>query len=224
VIILVRHGRTEANAGGLLLGRLDPPLDELGTRQAAAVGAALAPRLAGSGAPVRIISSPLARTRATAAAIAASLTTSQPAGDPVITPAVGRVVDPVVEPAVEVDERWIELDYGEYDGMPLGEVPASVWSSWRADPGYAPPGGESLLDLAARVRSSLGELVDEARERDIVVVSHVSPIKAAVAWTLGVGEEVTWRMFLAPASITQVAIGPVGPSLHGFNAVGHLPN
>jgi probable phosphoglycerate mutase len=41
MLILVRHGRTEANAGGLLQGRLDLPLDELGRAQAAAVGAAL---------------------------------------------------------------------------------------------------------------------------------------------------------------------------------------
>ena len=55
-----------------------------------------------------------------------------------------------------------------------------------------------------------------------VVVSHVSPIKAAVAWALGVGVEVSWRMFVAPASITVLGTGAAGPSLRAFNVTGHL--
>jgi broad specificity phosphatase PhoE len=56
----------------------------------------------------------------------------------------------------------------------------------------------------------------------VVVVSHVSPIKAAVAWALGVGDEVTWRLFVAPASLTRIALGDRGPVLHTFNEVAHL--
>jgi broad specificity phosphatase PhoE len=56
-----------------------------------------------------------------------------------------------------------------------------------------------------------------------VVVSHVSPIKAAVAWTLGVDDRVAWRMFLAPGSITAIHVDGRGPSLHAFNITGHLP-
>ena len=46
------------------------------------------------------------------------------------------------------------------------------------------------------------EDVRAAGENLTVVVTHVSPIKAAVAWALGVGYEITWRMFVAPASVT----------------------
>ena len=194
MLILVRHGRTEANASGLLLGRLDPELDEVGRGQAAAAAASLAgTRVA------RVITSPLARTRATAEQIALV------AGVP-----------------VEVDDRWIELDYGELDGTPLGDVPAEVWAQWRADAAFAPAGGESLVGLGVRVRESLLELSEAARYEHIVVVSHVSPIKAAVVWALGVGDDITWRMFLAPASITRIAVSDRGPSLHGFNDVSHL--
>ena len=59
MLFVVRHGRTAANASGLLLGRLDPDLDELGVRQAAAAAAAL-------GTVDRVVSSPLLRTRRTA--------------------------------------------------------------------------------------------------------------------------------------------------------------
>ena len=53
----------------------------------------------------------------------------------------------------------------------------------------------------------------------MIVVSHVSPIKAALAWALSVGDEVTWHLFVQVASIARVAIGPWGPTLHAFNEV-----
>ena len=143
----------------------------------------------------RVVSSPLGRTRQTAEAF----------GVP-----------------VELDERFIELDYGEYDGLPLADVPGDIWRRWRTDPGFAPPGGESLAALRVRVEDGLDALADEARTRNVVVSTHVSPIKAAVTWALGVGDEVTWRMRVSPASISRVAVTDQGPSLHTFNEVAHL--
>ena len=124
---------------------------------------------------------------------------------------------------VETDDRWIELDYGEFDGARLRDVPADLWEAWRADAGYVPPGGESLTAVGRRVRAACADLVGAGSpDRPVVVVSHVSPIKAAVAWALGVGDEVSWRMFLAPASITRIVPSPRGVSLHAFNETGHL--
>lgn len=200
-LIIVRHGRTEANASGLLLGHLDPALDEIGRAQAAAVGRVLGGgRGPASPLPIaRIISSPLGRTRETAAAIAEATGAE-----------------------VEVDGRWIELDYGEFDGRPQTDVPAEVWSAWRQDPTFAPPGGESLVDLGVRVRDALGTIAAQAQDHHIVIVSHVSPIKAAVTWALGVGDDVVWRMFLSPASITRVSVAARGAVLQGFNDTSHL--
>lgn len=186
MLLLVRHGRTDANATGLLLGRADIPLDDIGRRQAAALVEVV-------GRPSRVISSPLRRCRQTAEAF----------GVP-----------------VEVDDRWIELDYGRFDQTPMGDVPRDVWQRWRSDLDFAPPGGESIGALGVRVRSALDELapsLSDAAAGDTVVVSHVSPIKAAVAWALGVGDEVTWRMFVGVASVTRVAVTERGPLLHAFN-------
>ena len=146
--------------------------------------------------PALVVSSPLRRARQTAEAF----------GLPVM-----------------VDERWVELDYGDLDGAPIKDVPASVWEQWRADPSWAPPGGESLVDLGRRVREACDELAARAMGEDVVVVSHVSPVKAAVAWALGVGDEVVWRMFLDVAAITRVRVASGGATtLVAYNETGHL--
>ena len=188
MLILVRHGQTAANADGLLLGRADPPLTELGRRQARALAASL-------GDPVRIVSSSLTRARDTAAAF----------GGP-----------------VEVDDRWIELDYGGLDGKPYDEVLPAVWRRWRADPSYAPGGAESRLTLGRRVRSACEALAEEARAADATVVSHVSPIKASVAWALAVGDEMPSRTVLSAAAVTRIAVDDHGPVLRSFNDCSHL--
>lgn len=184
-LTFVRHGQTQTNADGRLLGRADPPLTDEGRRQAAAVAAVV-------GRPDRVVSSPLLRARETAEGF----------GAPVI-----------------VDERWIEVDYGDLEGRPLADVPPEVWTTWRSDLGFVPAGGESLAAVAARVREACEELVEEATTSNVVVVSHVSPIKAAVGWALGVGDEVIWRLFLDVASICRVGVLPRGPVLRSFNEV-----
>lgn len=191
MLILVRHGRTNVNAGARLQGRMDAELDELGVRQARSAGEHLRVRFPDA----RIITSPLVRAVDTAMSIGAS--------------------------AIN-DERFIELDYGEWDGLELSKVPRDQWQEWRRNPHFRPPGGETLVELDERVRPALEELSEEARTSDIVIVSHVSPIKSAVTWALGTGPESTWRMSLDRASICTISIGPNGPALVSFNETGHL--
>ncbi len=123
---------------------------------------------------------------------------------------------------IQIDERWIELDYGELDGLVLGEIPTATWEKWRSDLDYRPPGGETIRELGARVRAAADALVQQAKDRAVVVVTHVSPIKAALAWGLDVGDEVSWKAFVGQASITRFSVGPRGVSLHSFNDLSHL--
>ncbi len=193
MLVLVRHGETAGNAARQLLGRRESPLTDKGRADAAALAGAI-------GSVRRLVSSPLARARDTAAALRCDV-------------------------PIEIDARWVEVDYGELEGRALGDVPAELWARWRAEPSFAPPGGESLAEVGSRVRAVCEELFAEpgagARrdgDGDVVVVSHVSPIKAAVAWALGAGDEVAWRLHLATASISRIGWGPAGPVLHGYNA------
>ena len=147
--------------------------------------------------PVEAIrSSPLVRARQTAEAIAAACGV-----------------------AVTVDERLLEIDWGTWEGRPATHLAGADVDSWTAGDGTA-PGGESLDSLARRVESFCVETMEE--EGLVVAVSHVSPIKAATAWALGVDGAVAWRMFLGLASITRVGRGRSSPLLMSFNETGHL--
>jgi alpha-ribazole phosphatase len=116
-----------------------------------------------------------------------------------------------------VDGRWIELAYGIYDGMQTSDVPSEVWRRWREDPTFEPDGGESLAALDERVRAACAELAERAGDANVAVVSHVSPIKAAVGWALGTGIEMSWRSHLSHASISRIDIRRAGPILYTFN-------
>jgi broad specificity phosphatase PhoE len=193
VLILIRHGQSTANAAGLLAGRSDFPLTAVGRDQAIALRPAL-------GSVSRVISSPLRLAVDTAACLDLGL-------------------------AVEVDDRWLEVDYGEHEGRPLPDVPPEIWRRWRSEATYRPEGGEALVDVGRRVRSACRELFEKpgegARdpEADVVVVSHVSPIKAAVAWALDADDALAWRLHLSNASLTRIGWGNDAPVLHAYNQV-----
>ena len=192
-IIIVRHGRTEFNATGRLQGRTDNPLDEVGLAQAEAVAAYLQPELLPD---TLFVCSPLLRARQTATAI---------------VDRVGSFFD--------IDDRWIELDYGSYEGLRQAEVPANVWREWRADSDFAAPQGESLNQVQERVAQACDDLAQRLDGRTAVVVSHVSPIKSAVAWALGVDVSVGWKTQLVTASITRISVSANGAALTSFNEV-----
>lgn len=186
MLILVRHGRTAANAAGLLQGRLNQDLDEIGRRQAVAVASLIRSQCVVDS----VISSPLRRAEESAAAF----------GMP-----------------IEIDDRWLELSYGVYEGVPYGDVSADVWQRWRHDLGFVPEGGESLVALDERVRAACEDLTGRASSGNVVVVSHVSPMKSAVAWALDADLGITWNCHLDQASICRVGFRGRQPLLTTFN-------
>jgi len=142
-----------------------------------------------------LLASPLLRTRQTADAIA------EACGLP-----------------VTLDDRLIEIDWGTWEGRSTGTLGQSDVDKWKADKGTAPE-GESLESLTQRVETFCTEHLDGGL---VVAVSHVSPIKAAAAWAMGVDGTVAWRMYLGLASITRVGQGRTSPVLLSFNETGHL--
>jgi probable phosphoglycerate mutase len=193
VIILIRHGQSTTNAAHLLAGRSDPDLTELGERQAVA----LRPYLEGV---TEVWTSPLLRARRTAA----------------------RCV-PTVQAVVNA--AFIEVDYGTLEGQPLSAITAERWRAFEADHHVALGDGESLADLDLRVHTQLDELLEQSEsllhdpDRHLAIVSHVSPIKSATTWALGVPGSVAWRTRLDNGSITTIAMRRGVPALVRFNMV-----
>ena len=138
-LVMLRHGQTEYNAGSRMQGQLDTELSDLGRDQAVAAAEVLAKRQ-----PLIIVSSDLRRALDTAVAL------GERSGMPVL-----------------VDTRLRETHLGDWQGMTHLEVDAAAPGArlaWRDNARWAPHGGESRVDVAARSMPLLAELVAQACE------------------------------------------------------------
>ena len=193
VVLLVRHGLTPTT-GVMLPGRAPGlHLSDEGRRQAAAA----AERIARLGAVEAVYASPLERARETAAPIARSR------GLP-----------------VRIERELAEVDVGAWTGRSLKWVRRQPeWRGVQRHPSaFRFPDGEALTEMQTRVTSALARLVLRHPGATIVAVSHADPIKAAVAYALGVPLDLFQRIVIGTASITVIAYGPDGPLVLGVNS------
>jgi ribonuclease H / adenosylcobalamin/alpha-ribazole phosphatase len=200
-VVLLRHGATAHTSEWRFSGPggADPSLSELGVAQANAAAAALAAR----GGFDAVVASPMRRTVQTAEVVAARL------GLP-----------------VRLDDGWVEGTFGEWEGLTAAEV-VERWPQehgrWLASTAAAPPGGESLDALAARVGRARDRTIARQPRGTVLVVAHAGPIKALVRAALGGDATMVWRLESAPASITTTRWWSDGnSSLVSFNETAHL--
>ncbi|HIX79504.1 MAG TPA: histidine phosphatase family protein, partial [Candidatus Corynebacterium faecipullorum] len=162
-LLLMRHGQTTYNATGRMQGHLDTELSGVGYSQARAA----ADLLEGKGITA-IVSSDLIRARETAEIIARGLGLE-----------------------VAVDKRLRETHLGEWQGMTSAEVDEQFPGAralWRHDPTWAPPQGESRVDVANRARPVIDELMQKHPQWDegaVLVVAHGGAISALTCHLLG---------------------------------------
>ena len=162
-LVMLRHGQTEFNAGSRMQGQLDTDLSDLGRDQAVAAAEVLAKRQ-----PLVIVSSDLRRALDTAMAL------GERSGLPVL-----------------VDPRLRETHLGDWQGMTHLEVDTAAPGArlaWREDARWAPHGGESRVDVAARGMSVVEELLEDQSDwgadepdRPVVLVAHGGLIAALTA-------------------------------------------
>lgn len=193
MIILIRHGQSTTNQRGLLVGRSDPPLTELGREQAMQLQQFL------SG--VREVwSSPLERAITTA-----------------------RLAVPALDPVVK--QSFIEVDYGSLDGVSLASITDDQWRDFEGDHQRPLLDGESLLAVDGRVYGELDALLSDSTslvhrdDEHLAIVSHVSPIKSAITWALGVDGSAAWRMRIDNGSMTWIATRRSTPAVIRANVV-----
>ena len=196
VLLLVRHGHTDA-AGTRLTGwARGVHLNERGRAEAAA----LVDRLDGVRVEA-IYSSPLERCRETAAPLAKARRLS-----------------------VRVRRGFIEVGYGEWSGRPISQLRRTkLWRQVMHTPSNVRfPGGESLLDVQARVVDTTFEISRVHPRGTVVVVSHADVIRLLVTHLAGMHPDHLQRLIIDTASISAIALGDQIPRLLKMNDTGDL--
>lgn len=194
-VVLIRHGRSTANAAGVLAGRAPGvSLDDVGRSQAADIGALLAD------VPVAAAyTSPIQR----------CVETATLAGFP----------------GAEVLDGVSECDYGEWTGAKLADLSSKeVWADVQARPSVvAFPGGESMQEMFWRVTAATADVAGRHAKDDVVVVfSHGDPIKAILAHAFGMGLDDFQRLHVQPAGISVVDYHGERPMVLCVNVGGDL--
>lgn len=205
-VILARHGRTSANATGVLAGRTPGVLlDDVGTEQATVAAA----RLAGL-ALAAAFTSPLERCKQTSTILLR-----------------GTGV------RARVDRGLNECDYGDWSGRPMKElVKEDLWKVIQAHPaGVRFPGGESMAEMSARsvaaVRGCDARVSEEHGDDAVwLAVAHGDVIKAVLADALAMHLDAFQRIMVDPASLSVVRYTPQRSYVLAMNtsegSLGHL--
>jgi broad specificity phosphatase PhoE len=183
-LYLVRHGQSDLNLEGRFRGLTDAPLNEVGRKEAAGAAAILD----GSGVSV-IYTSPVPRALQTAEILAGS-----------------------IDAAVEREEGFTDVDYGEWQGMTVGEVEqrfgSSMLNSWKRDPeGFTFPGGDSMRSVQSRLGPALTRVVAN-RGGDVAVVSHLAVLKLCFLIIMELPTDYFWKIDVYNGSVSMFSYGP----------------
>lgn len=187
---LIRHALVDENARAILYGVMDVALCEATLLAQEPMYRSLAARLPRE---ATWLVTPLSRTRRTAEAIFA-------AGYP--------------EAELAVEPGLIEQSLGEWQGLPHAELPARLTlpqhAFWPLGGEEKPPGGESVVEVIARVGATLEWLAEEHDGGDVVAVAHSGSIRAAVAHALRIAADNALHLAVQNLSLTRLERYPEG--------------
>ncbi len=161
-IVLIRHGQSEANLGGVFAGHFNAPLSPLGHKQAELTARAVASRFHID----KIYASDLLRAYDT-----------------------GKHLADILNMEIIPDKEFREIFAGEWEGMKfddLLETYAEDFLVWRTDIGNARcTGGESSRELGERIFSRIKKIVGENDGKTVAVATHAAAIRSLMAMCSG---------------------------------------
>ena len=194
-LILIRHGQTYWNLTQRFQGQSDTPLNTVGKNQAKA----LAERL------------------------------SDLSFDIVYTSDLQRAIETanIIRKPAYPDPRLREVNFGDWEGLTYDEIkdkhPAAL-NAWENDIyKNAPPNGETLEQLSARVQSMLDELHTKHSDRTVLIVAHGGVLQTLICLALNLKPTMYWQFHLSTASLSEIAFYPAGAILNLLNDTSHLP-
>ncbi len=197
-LLLTRHGQTDWNIAGRYQGQSDVPLNQTGQTQAAQIAKRLSTEKIHA-----IYTSDLSRAANTAQAIA-----------------------DFHQLEIKKDSRLRELSFGDWEGMTYKEMSAhspDLFQKWMTDSmNISTPNGETLAQLAARVKSVFDEIKDGHKDQTVLVVSHSGAIQSLLAVTLGVDLNRYWQFRVSQASLSELIVLEDTVTLNLLNDVSHF--
>jgi alpha-ribazole phosphatase len=197
-LLIARHGQTKHNLDRRYQGITDAPLNETGAAQASQ----LADRLLGEKLDV-IYSSDLKRCVQTAELVAKKYNLH-----------------------INKDGRLREISFGEWEGMSYNEIQAQspdLLEKWMNDPAHIPPpNGETLIQLATRVKAAVDEIKPQHAEQTVLFVTHGGVIRTLLCLSLGIDLNRHLQFESATGSISELSFYEEGVSLKLFNGISHL--
>jgi len=184
-LFLVRHGQTDLNRDKRFRGMTDAPLNQAGREEVS--GAARVLEREGLQA---IYTSPLPRTIETS-----------------------RIISDVTGCPVEPDDRFIDIDYGSWQGLTVEEVErkfgAEQMDKWVLDPGsFEFPGGDSMAEVRNRVEPALTAVVEKGNPGSVLVVSHLAVLKVCFLALMNLGFDQFWKIVIDNGSVSRFEYAP----------------
>lgn len=200
-LLIVRHGQTDWNTDRRFQGQTDIPLNPTGEEQARAIARRMA-----SETPAAIYASDLKRAWQTAEIIHQEL------------PSDGRMLS--------AEPRLREMCFGEWEGLTYDQIQAlqpQLLPRWESDlEQTAPPGGETLLELAERVQAVFQSIIAAHDDATVLLVAHGGPLQMLITQALGLPPGRFWQVHLANASLSELSVYPEGAILSLLNCTEHL--
>ncbi len=197
-LLLTRHGQTDWNIAGRYQGQSDVPLNQTGQTQAAQIAKRLSTETIHA-----IYTSDLSRAANTAQAIA-----------------------DFHQLEIKKDSRLRELSFGDWEGMTYKEMAAhspDLFSKWMTDSmNISTPNGETLAQLAARVKSAFDQIKDDHKDQTVLIVSHSGALQSLLAVTLGVDLNRYWQFRVSQVSLSELIIVEDTVTLNLLNDVSHF--
>lgn len=199
-LFLTRHGQTDWNIAGRYQGQSDISLNQTGQLQAEQIAKRLSTETIHA-----IYSSDLSRAKDTASKIRNLQGQS---------------------PAFQIDSRWRELSFGDWEGMTYKEMSAhspELFSKWMVNPkDTSTPNGETLVQLAERVKAAFDEIKNNHQDQTVLVVGHSGSLQTLLAVTLGVDLNRYWQFRVGQASLSELNVVEDSVVLNLLNDITHL--
>lgn len=196
--IFMRHGQADNNVNRILVGRyIESHLTEYGKQQVADTSKYL------KNVPIeKVYVSPVTRTVETA-----------------------KIVCKLLGMSYEIDERLYEIELGKLVGMHFEEIIHKHGNLFlkfynEDDAMLARYGVESFASVKSRVRHLLDEIIKIQQDKNVLLITHLDPIKAAISILLDLKAEALYRWHIRNASLTILKHETNLYSLSGVNVMG----